>query len=185
MNWKDLDWVLSHLDHPVTEVSYFDAREYCNWLSKYSRVSLSDSQRFRLPTEAEWERACRGKNGKKYPWGNSFANLRANIKSTGSLKTSSVNTLTSLSNNCEDMIGNVWEWTSSKWGSSPNASSYRYPFKSFSSEIKESDYLVVRGGGFYYDDECANCITRNRFHPNTTHSGGGFRIVLSDDRDKN
>ena len=54
-------------DHPVIEVSWYGAKSYCEWAGK------------RLPTEEEWQQACQGRDGRKYPWGNSFGSGNANI----------------------------------------------------------------------------------------------------------
>jgi formylglycine-generating enzyme required for sulfatase activity len=94
---------------PVSNVSARDAEAYAEWLSK------RDGVKYRLPTEAEWEFAARnGKDESLFPWGNSWDSTRANLDGrptpvdVGSF--SRGDTLSGL----QDMVGNVWEWTSSK-----------------------------------------------------------------------
>jgi formylglycine-generating enzyme required for sulfatase activity len=107
-------------DHPVVYVTSLEAIKYCQWLSE------KDWKNYRLPTEAEWEFAARGIDGRKYPWGNhdrrgGFANF-ADASTTFAWRDSQVNDgypETSPAGafpggasffGLEDMAGNVWEW---------------------------------------------------------------------------
>jgi formylglycine-generating enzyme required for sulfatase activity len=92
-------------DEPVTNVSWQDARDYCDWLSKKIEAEV------RLPSEAEWELAARGREGFKYPWGNDWNDAAADADK----KIGFVRPVKSLAANKSpfgafDMAGNVWEW---------------------------------------------------------------------------
>ena len=107
--WNGTDPPAGREHWPVSNVSPKDAEAYAQWLSK------RDGVQYRLPTEAEWEFAARnGTDESLFPWGNSWDETRANLNGrpspvdVGSFPRG--NTLSGL----QDMIGNVWEWTSSK-----------------------------------------------------------------------
>jgi formylglycine-generating enzyme required for sulfatase activity len=88
-------------DFPVMAVSWNDADGFCRWVGG------------RLPTEAEWEKAARGTDGRRYPWGNSYDPSRANLASTYPTRVGSY--LGGVSPyGITDMAGNVFEWTASK-----------------------------------------------------------------------
>jgi formylglycine-generating enzyme required for sulfatase activity len=119
---------------PVTNVSLKDAEAFAAWLSKRDGVT------YRLPTEEEWEYAARnGSKNSLFPWGNSWEEKRANINqeknpvSVGSFPQGATQ------QGAQDMVGNVWEWTSSK----PHYYDDR-PVRG-----SEANARVIRGGSFF------------------------------------
>ena len=115
-------------DYPVVGVTWEQANAFCAWRTEYLLKGLGAEaryvQRYRLPTEAEWEYAARGKDGNEFPWENKdvkngdgcfYANFkpdRGNYTEDGNLITSKVGAYASNTNGLYDMAGNVAEWTS-------------------------------------------------------------------------
>lgn len=97
------------LDHPVIYVTQHDATVYCRWLSEITGKS------YRLPSEAEWEKAARGTDGRIYPWGDQWEAGRCNAQPSGKRDTTPVGAYPQGKSpyGLLDTAGNVWEWTRS------------------------------------------------------------------------
>lgn len=141
--------------HPVVGVSWHDAVAYCRWLSQVTGRS------YRLPSEAEWEKAARGPEGRRYPWGDDWRDNCANVNSSGTTTVDHFPTGGS-SYGCFDLIGNAQEWTSSPWAEGDPQSAY-----------------VLRGGSFRSQPGEVCCSSREWIHPDSKVLWRGFRVVLT------
>jgi formylglycine-generating enzyme required for sulfatase activity len=179
-------------NHPVIGVSWHDVLAYCNWLTETLKrwertpkplATLLREQGWRvmLPSEAEWERAARGNDGRTFPWGDESDPNRANYDASKIDDTSPVGCFPggASPSGCHDMSGNVWEWTRSLGGED----SYRYPYDPTDGreDLKASNFIrrVLRGGAFGGDPWCARCAFRDRYDPVDRSGGVGFRGVVS------
>lgn len=155
-------------NHPVVGVSWIDAQAYCTWIGEKTK------REFRLPTEAEWERAARGIDGRMYPWGAEFDPWRCNTLESGIQSTSAVDVYVPAGVSqvgCVDMIGNVMEWTSS-W-----LLPYPYDPEPETPTRGENPRYVVRGGAWYYTRKLARCASREGFVKDYTSPAVGFRLA--------
>jgi formylglycine-generating enzyme required for sulfatase activity len=158
--------------HPVVQVSWHDAINFCSWLTKRTGIV------FRLPTEAEWEKAARGTDGRKYPWGASRPtpkrlNYNDNVGATTPVGSypDGVSPY-----GAYDMAGNVWEWCSDWYSDNYYAASPpRDPSGPPMGELK-----VYRGGAYGLDQPWGvRCTDRYGFYPYGRYTGVGFRIATS------
>ena len=158
------------LTHPVVNVSWYDAQVYCAWLSVQWGATV------RLPTEAEWEKAARGEDGRIYPWPGDFAAANCNMAETGIDKTSPVGSFTAGASpyGLLDMAGNVWEWTSTKW-----LADYNDYASQVDNGLEGDDPRVLRGGAFNDNDQFVRCALRFRYYPRNWYYDFGFRVVVS------
>ncbi|GAB4456622.1 MAG: hypothetical protein Kow0031_37770 [Anaerolineae bacterium] len=159
-NWNEVkgaDWrhpggpktdIAAKMDHPVVQVSWHDAQAYAEWAGK------------ELPTEEQWEKAARGAEGRKHPWGDDaptkeLCNFNKNVGDTTSVGHYSPQGDSSFG--AVDMAGNVWEWTSSDYDISRK---------------------VLRGGA--WDDDESNVRSANRINnvPDLRLDLVGFRCVV-------
>ncbi len=163
-------------NHPVVYISWKKARIYCQWLNNLLHVELPLGFSLRLPTEAEWEKASRGTDGREYPWGNTFDKNNCNTFESGIAKTVSIGLHSPQGDSpygCADMIGNVWEWTHSL------NKSYPYIVTDGREDERASGYRVLRGGSFYEKKQGACCTVRLDYLLDTPINDRGFRVVLS------
>ena len=106
--WQERSYPAGEGDHPVVLVSYEDAVAYARWRSD------RDGTQYRLPSEAEWEKAARGTEGRYFPWGNDWQRLATNVAPGGPQHTSAIAAypLSRSVYGIEDMAGIVFEYTS-------------------------------------------------------------------------
>jgi formylglycine-generating enzyme required for sulfatase activity len=165
--------------HPVVQVSWHDTLAYCEWLAQVT------GKAYRLPSEAEWEKAARGTDGRIYPWGNEWEAKRCNTSEGGKKDTTPVGSyLTGASPyGLLDMAGNVWEWTRSLWGADVNTPDFNYPYAANDGreELKTGDEIrrVLRGGSFLSNQNPARCACRDGSRPHRWDYDRGCRVVVS------
>jgi formylglycine-generating enzyme required for sulfatase activity len=150
--------------HPVTWISWRDAQEFCRW----AKVCL--------PSEAEWEKAARGTDGKIYPWGNQpppTAQLCNSSNWVGDTTPVGRYPKGASPFGVLDMAGNVWEWTSTLY--SP------YPYKANDGREDAGSALrrVLRGGSYDLNAGNVRCAVRYWDLPDSRNGGIGFRVVVA------
>jgi toxoflavin biosynthesis protein ToxD len=167
--WHDGGFPPGTEEYPVVQSSWHDARAFCTWLGEAAGKS------FRLPTEAEWEKAARGTDGRLYPWGDrrpTHALCNHDMLVGAPTPVDHYPKNVSPYGVC-DLAGNVGEWTSSL---------YRpYPYHAADGrEDPGADGLrIVRGGAFGLTAWNARCACRLRYAPDRRSEHGGFRVVVS------
>ncbi|MBN1552821.1 SUMF1/EgtB/PvdO family nonheme iron enzyme, partial [bacterium] len=166
--WNNGTYPAGKQNRPVVQVSWFDAKAYCNWLSQKTGLS------FRLPTEAEWERAA---NAGKFPWGDRWRTGAANVLENGTDEPVDIGSFDSDKSltGVYDMGGNIREWTQDYYSMSEYAvSKYRNP-----SGPNNGNKRVVRGGAFNLTFKESRVTRRNSADPRSQRENLGFRIVLN------
>lgn len=164
-------------DHPVVNVTWYDAVAYCEWLSRQLGRPV------RLPSEAEWEKAARGTDGWVYPWGNQppsdrLCNFKGNVGGTTAVGRYPAGRSPY---GCYDMAGNVWEWTSSLWGSDWQKPEFSYPYDANDGreDMRAGNDVrrVVRGGSWHDFDDGVRCAVRHGGLPGIRLDHVGFRFM--------
>jgi len=150
-DWSQQVALVGRGDRPVVNVTWYDADAYCRHYGK------------RLPMEQEWEKAARGTDGRKYPWGNEEPTRRHTLFSTewhgyGTLATVESYEAGKSPYGLYHMAGNVWEWTSSDYDNS-------------------GEFKVVRGGSWLANAWLVRSATRLWYYPSDRPNRLGFRCA--------
>ena len=166
----DSDSLTGPEDHPVVYVTWHEALAYCRWLREMLGLPVT------LPSEAEWEKAARGVDGRIYPWGYDQPDEdRCNFARNVGARTAvgSYSPQGDSPYGCTDMAGNVWEWTRSIYRS--------YPYDPEGCENLDHTQdvsRVLRGGSLFDTLRVVRSAYRNRYDPSIRFRGYGFRIVV-------
>ena len=161
--WKDGEFPPGAALEPVTNVTWADAAEYCKWLSGEIGAEV------RLPTEAEWEMAARGRDGRKHPWGNDW-DARAADSSEAHGRVRAVKSFPSGKSpfGAFDMAGNVWEWVADE-------------ARDGEGRPKTTDgvaYRVIKGGAAKEPRAFVTAVARYEVLADKRSSTLGFRYVV-------
>ncbi|WPD22916.1 MAG: SUMF1/EgtB/PvdO family nonheme iron enzyme [Candidatus Electrothrix scaldis] len=160
---------------PVINISWQDAVDYCAWLSRET------GRDYRLPTEAEWEYACRAGSGAKWCFGNDEAQLGdyAWYVENSGRKTHPVGEKKANVWGLHDMHGNVWEWCGDWYGKEYYADCQRQGTVKNPLGPEKGEGRITRGGSWYDDPDYSRCSVRSGDYPNIRDYDLGFRVVCS------
>lgn len=177
LGWQGNDYPDGKGDHPVVNVSWEEAVCFCDWLKQKT------GKQYRLPTEAEWEKAARGTDGRIWPWGNEFNPSFANTLEAKIKDTTRINRFSPYGDSpygCTDMIGNIWEWCSDWYDKNEYTTRIQIdkaiknptgPKSGLAHALRGGSYGTGRGGN--------RCADRIQFSSFSFTGKYGFRLSLS------
>jgi formylglycine-generating enzyme required for sulfatase activity len=162
-HWKGGEFPPGSALEPVTGVSWNDAVAYCKWLSREIGAEA------RLPTEAEWEMAARGREDRKYPWGNDWDERAADCLEAGG-RVRAVKSFPAGKSpaGAYDMAGNVWEWTAEEWRGEDGRA-----------KVKDGvTFYVIKGGSAKEPRSLVSVESRYGVAADKSSAALGFRYVV-------
>ncbi len=170
--WDDPQWNAPNL--PVVGVTWYEAEAYCKWLSAMT------SEKYRLPTEAEWEKAARGLQNSLWPWGDEWDPNKCNSEESkfGATTPAGMYPDGTYPNGPLDMVGNVWEWCADWWEGDLYQKRENEEVRDPSGPLSGSARVLRGGAWFSYRGSCRAAF-RFRFVPAFFYFVVGFRAVGS------
>jgi formylglycine-generating enzyme required for sulfatase activity len=171
-------------NQPMVGLSWDEALAYCRWLGGET------GRHYRLPSEAEWEKPASWAEAegrkRRYPWGDTFAAHNCNSAEAGLGEATPVGHYSPQGDSfygCADMAGNVWEWTSTRWGNDYSEPDYRYPYQAdrrenLAANRPHREYRICRGGSFLDGQSQVRCCARRREAADERSPDIGFRVVI-------
>ena len=170
----DYDWNDAPTTLPVVGVNWQHAGDYADWLGEQTGANC------RLPSEAEWEFACRAGTETDYWWGPDFDPMMANTRERGPGRPTPVGTFPATPNpwGLYDMSGNVWEWIEDHWHGTYDEAP-RDGSAWIDGSAQENNRRVLRGGSWGDGQLFARCALRDGLYPNVRYGNIGFRVVCS------
>lgn len=167
-------------NRPVERVSWYDAAEFC------ARLAKKTGREYRLPSEAEWEYACRAGNTTPFHFGETITTELANYNGNYSYsngpkgeyreQTKTVGSFPANAFGLYDMHGNVWEWCADTWDEN-----YKEAPVDGSAWLEDNDndnqYRLLRGGSWGNNPGYCRCAYRSRYYPDDDNYVIGFRVV--------
>jgi formylglycine-generating enzyme required for sulfatase activity len=170
--WEDGGYPLERANHPVVNVTWYEAVAYCRWLAEVT------GRPCRLPTEAEWEKAARGdKDRREYPWGDTFdprkVNMNIGDERVGGTSPVGIYPGGASPYGVADMSGNVWEWCATLF------QDYPYDPDDGREDVDAESFRVLRGGSWaLFNERFSRCACRNVDPPARYFVTRGFRVVV-------
>lgn len=150
-------------DHPVRGICWYESLAYARWAGKA------------LLSEAQWEKAARGADGRRYPWGDEFDKNKCNTEESGIGDTTPVGKYSPEGDSpygVADMAGNVWEWCCNLYGP--------YPYSAADRErLEGGGSRVLRGGSFNVNEWVARCVCRSVGYPYSRYGHYGVRVGVA------
>lgn len=193
LHWINGRPLPQRLNSPIVNVNWYDALAYCRWLTRrLGNLELTKNQRvwwdstdklILLPTEAEWERTCRGQGENIYAWGNEYTSGKVNTNEEKLGESIGVGLFPDSINHfgVVDLGGNIREWTTTRYWNE-NKIRYSMPYNSYDGreDLSRDDNVtrVLRGGAYNLDHFCSMCNYRTKNFPVDRHPYIGFRIVV-------
>lgn len=172
--------------HPAVNISFLESMEMASHITGllHKHNLIDEDKVVAVPSEAQWEKAARGTDGREYPWGDIFNKGYCNVASTGLGRTSAVGDFSPVGNSpygCQDMAGNIREWTTSYGGTSIRSHNL-YPYDESKNlklnTMRPEIQMIVRGGSFSYDDDCVKTWVRNKEVAFQKRADTGVRFII-------